>query len=813
MRPTRPLEAILPLCLAAACTARPQPGPATVRLADVYKPAAVEGRPATLAPRPRTEWRFDGPAPAGKLAATRGWEAGPGVAALAVRDGRLVGRSTSDFPLLHLERTSGLDDRDILHAIEVRARASAGGRLGVGFRGGDKVDLAEVQKRAQDAPWRLSTPLVAGELRTYTLETRALPGAITAHDTRHILIRPTDANGAGFEIESVRLIFRKEHLATVPSGLGWHGLSEVYRETLVGRSPEVIRLAVTLPSHPWLDLGVGTVEDEPVTFRVTLQDGGAEKSLLERTVTTPHRWEAAPVDLGAFAGRRVTLSLALEAERPGVLGFWGAPTVRSHRADRARAGSGPEGEPPQGVILVWADTLRRDHLGVYGYGRTTSPTIDRLAREGTLFRDCVGQATWTKVATPSLMTSLYPSSHGVRDFSDRLAGSAVTMAEVYHDAGYATLSMSSILFTGKFTNLHRGFEEVHEDTSLPDRESSKTARLYVDRLLPWLETHRDAPFFVFLHVSDPHDPYRPYPPYDTLWADPAKREEHERQNKEVRKFVSAPLLKAFGMPTREELVKAGFDADAYVDYDRDWYDGSIRALDAEIGRLVERLRALGLDRKTLLVFTGDHGEEFLEHGRTFHGQSVYGELDALPLILWGPGRVPAGATVDRTVETIDIMPTLLEISHLKVPPPAQGRSFLSLLAPGRRGDSGGVRADAPGWTDRPAITEKAVTTEPMGAPPPQDTESTSIVAGAWKLIHNTKRPEGKPEFELYDHAKDPLDRSDVAAAHPEVVQDLAKKLESWRKMAAAARVKPDAETAKTLSKDELERLRSLGYIQ
>jgi arylsulfatase A-like enzyme len=812
MRPTRQLEAIMLLCFAAGCTARPPQGPAAVRLVDVYKPAAVEGRPATLAPRPRVEWRFDGPG-SGKLAATRGWEAGPGVAGLAVRDGRLVGRSNSDFPMLHLVRTSGLEDRDILHAFEVRARASVAGRLSVTGRAAEKIDLAEVQKRALDSPWRMSTPVVAGEMRTYTLETRALPGAITAADTRHILVRPIDAKGASFEIESVRLIFRKEHLSAVPSGLGWQGLSEVYRETLVGRSPEVIRLAVTLPARPWLDLGVGTVEDEPVTFRVAVQDGSAEKTLLEHTVTTPHRWEPATVDLAAFAGRKVSLTLSLAAERPGVLGFWGAPTVRSHVAPAARADSGPEAGPPQGVILVWVDTLRRDHLGVYGYGRTTSPTIDRLAREGTLFRDCVGQATWTKVATPALMTSLYPSSHGVRDFSDRLPGSAVTMAEVYRDAGYATLSMSSIMFTGKFTNLHRGFEEVHEDTSLPDRDSSKTARIYVDRLLPWLETHRDAPFFVFLHVSDPHDPYRPYPPYDTLWADPGKREEHERQNKEVRKVVAAPLLKAFGMPTRDELVKAGFDADAYVDYDRDWYDGSIRAMDAEMGRLVERLRALGLDRKTLLVFTGDHGEEFLEHGRTFHGQSVYGELDALPLVFWGPGFVPSGSTVERTVETIDIMPTLLEISGLKAPAQAQGRSFLSLLAPGRRRDGGDVRADAPGWVDRPAITEKASTTEPMGAPPPQDTESTAIVASGWKLIHNAKRPAGKPEFELYDHPNDPLDRNDVAAGHPDVVQDLAKKLESWRKMAATAKLKPDAETAKTLSKEELERLRSLGYIQ
>jgi len=803
MRPARQLVVLLAVGVTAGCARRPEHGPGTTRLADLYKPAAVEGRPAALAPRPRIEWRFDGPAPAGKLGPTRGWQAGPGVGGLAVRSGRLVGRSTSDFPIIHVERTSGLEDRDILHAVEVRARASVAGRLSLTGRSAEKLDLAEVQKRAHDFPWRMSTPVVAGEMRTYTLETRALPGAITAADTRHVLIRPIDAKDADFEIESVRLIFRKEHLASVASGLGWQGLSEVYHETLVGRSPEVIRLAVTLPARPWLDLEVGTVENEPVTFRVGVQDGGVEKPLLERTITTPHRWEPAPVDLASFAGRPITLTLSLAAERPGTLGFWGAPTVRSHAA---------EGGPP-GVILVWVDTLRRDHLGIYGYGRPTSPTIDRLAREGTYFRDCVGQATWTKVATPALLTSLYPASHGVRDFSDRLPSSAVTLAEVYRDAGYATLSFSSIMFTGKFTNLHRGFEAVHEDSSLPDRDSSKTARVYVDRLLPWLEAHRDVPFFVFLHVADPHDPYRPYPPYDTLWADPARREEHERQNKEVRKFISAPLLKAFGMPTRQELEKAGFDADAYVSHDRDWYDGSIRAMDAEIGRLVERLRALGLDRKTLLVFTGDHGEEFLEHGRTFHGQSVYGELDSLPLVFWAPGLVPAGGAVDRTVETIDIMPTLLEMSGLKVPAQAQGRSFLPLLAAREGSARGDVRADAPGWIDRPAVTEKAVTKEPVGAPPPQDTESTAIVSGGWKLIHNTKRGEGQPEFELYDHTKDRLDHDDVAAAHADVVQDLAKKLDSWRKMTSGAKLKPDAEAAKTLSKDELERLRSLGYIQ
>ena len=288
---------------------------------------------------------------------------------------------------------------------------------------------------------------------------------------------------------------------------------------------------------------------------------------------------------------------------------------------------------------------------MYGHARPTTPNLERMAAEGTLFRDCVGQASWTKVATPSLLTSLYPTSHGVHDFFDRLPARAVTLAEVYREAGYATLSLSSILFTGKFTNLHQGFEEVHESGSLPRPESSKTAREYVDRLAPWLEAHREVPFFVFLHVADPHDPYRPYPPYDTLWADAGHNEQQEKDGKAVLNVIDDPLLRHMGspMPTREELRKAKVDPEAYVAHDRDWYDGSIRGLDAEIGRLLERLRGLGLAARTLVVFTADHGEEFLDHGRTFHGQSVYGELNNMPLILWRPVAIAAGGVVDRTV--------------------------------------------------------------------------------------------------------------------------------------------------------------------
>lgn len=806
------LAAILLSAPISGCRRTSFPPAPAIRLVELFTPSAVTGQATEPAAKPpRTEWRFDGPAspsPNDESSETLGWRAGHGIAELTLNDGRLVGRSTDEFPLLHVERTSGLTP-DSLHAVEVRMRASAGSNLSIIFRESETVDFDDVIDKIKNSPFGpMTTPIVPGdELRTYTLRT---PFSVVSSSLRHIIIRPTDAADANFEIESVRIIFRRDYLAGIPSGLGWQGLSEVYRETLVARSPEVIRLTVKLPARPWLDLAVGTVENGPVTFKVSVQPtgvartNGSDSVLLQRTVTTPHRWESTLVDLADFAGQEVSLSLSLSAGASGALGFWGSPVVRSQGAPPIRTAAAMNStDGPQGVILIWADTLRADHLSAYGFGRKTTPILDDMASQGTLFKDCLVQATWTKVSTPSLMTSLYPTSHGVLDFSDRLPASADTLAEIFRDAGYATLSLSSILFTGKFTNLHQGFEVVHESASLSDRASSKTSREYVDRLLPWLETHRNVPFFVFLHVSDPHDPFLPYPPYDGIWADRSKKDQHEHQAEAVREFIADPVLKQFGMPNRDELAAAGLDPDQYVAHEQDWYDGSILAMDVEIGRIFEHLRNLNLDEKTMVIFTSDHGEEFLEHGRMFHGQSVYGELNQIPLIIRRPGAIPQGLVVNETVQNIDLMPTLLELCGLPIPTQLQGRSLAPLL------DREAASGD---WQSRPAITEKAATQSALG-PPPRDTESYAIVSDGWKLIRNTIRPDHRPEFELYDHRNDRLNQTNLAAEHPDIVKQLTEKLAAWQAAAKAARLKSDSDAATELTADQLERLRALGYIQ
>jgi arylsulfatase A-like enzyme len=830
--------ALLVVCLApfslqlAACGRAPVVEPVAIRLTDTFDPRSIRSaRSVQRDAAPLVEWRFDRPSALqgeSPPSSTQGWRVGAGVSALAIRERRLSGRTTDDLPVIYVERTAGPFDADLLHAVEIRVRVPEGGELAVSFEADEKVDLAKVLQNARDFPWETKTPLLPGnESRTYSLTPRT---PVASSEIRHVFVRPTDKAGRTFEIESLRLIFRKEHLASIASGVSWQGLDGMYFESLVSRAPEVFEMDLMLPSNPWLDLSVGTVEDGPVTFRVSArvpEDGNTPsegRMLLERTVTAPHRWETTPIDLRGFSGRRLRLAFSLGAERAGAVGFWGAPVVRNVGVMPVEAPRrGEQGSSlgrPQGIILIWADTLRSDHLEVYGYGRPTAPTIRRLAAEGTLFRNAVSQATWTKVATPSLMTSLYPTSHGVRGVPDRIPASATTIAEVLRNAGYATLSFASNGFTGQNTNLHQGFEQVHEETSLPDRRSSKTMRIGLDRVLPWLEAHRDVPFFVFMSILDPHDPYKPYPPYDTLWADPAAEKEHVRQTEHARKFIKTPILRLFGMPSRDELVEAGVDPVKYVAHDRDWYDGSIRGMDAEVGRLLERLRSLALDRKTLVLFTSDHGEEFMEHGRMFHGQSTYGELSRVPLIMWGPGLIPRGV-VDETVETIDIVPTLLEISRLRAPEAMQGQSLVPLLPTSPSSSSGSTAgaetavtaqqaAQSGRWQRRPAIVEKW--SEPEDKPP-LDTDSFAIISDGWKLVHNAKRHPGTPEYELYDFVKDPLDSVDVAAQQPQVVARLRKALDGWRQFAAARRVLPDTEASKILDAEQLQRLKALGYIK
>ncbi len=812
-------------------------GPVAIHLVNEFKPENVEGTPQeTVTMPPRVEWRFDGstPSPSGDAnPATLGWQAGPGVADLQVRDGRLMGRSTSDHSIIYVERTVGLDDPHQICAFEIRMRVSAGAKLTVTSRSSEKLDLEAIAESAKEGRGFLPAVPIStdNEMHTYTVRTR-FPR--WSSDIRHVLIRPTDVQGATFEIEFVRPLSRKEYFASNSPVVSWQGLKAIFHQTLVAKTAEVIRFPLSLPDRPWLDLALGTIEDGPVTFQVKIRPAGGRAEdalLLARTITTPRRWEPVQVDLSDYATEDVILSLSLAAEKEGSLGFWGSPVIRNSGAIPPPAISDNDAfsrETPQGVILIWADALRWDHLKAYGYSRETAPVLSRMAAEGALFHDCLSQATWTLLSTSSLLSSRYVTTHGVVDkFRDVLPVTATILPEVFHDAGYATLSFASNWFIGRYFNMHQGFDESHEFDSRPkpsdSMRSTKTARDYVDRLLPWLEAHREVPFFVFLHVYDPHAPYESYPPYDTLWADPSRKKEHEEYTERATEFIANPKRKEREIPFQEDFEKAGIDPDDFISLSKDWYDGSIRGMDAEIGRIFERLKDLGLDEKTLVILTSDHGEEFFDHGKVGHGISgVYSELTHVPLIIRWPGLVPEGVEIFETVRTIDLMPTILELCRLPLPEGMQGQSLLPLLAAakqtsGKSTAAGNVAAATGQWRNEPAVSEFLWSERDKKTYPEALAEfggsCYAMILDGWKLIHNIQPIEGHPEYELYDHRKDPLDQVNLADNRPEIVERLAQELKAWKEKAAAARLTPDSEMEKKLTPEQLQHLRSLGYIR
>ncbi|NKB89486.1 MAG: sulfatase-like hydrolase/transferase [Acidobacteria bacterium] len=805
---------LLSALLVVGCSGGVAEGPASVTLVSVASDALIEGTP-DVEPQVPISWDFAaGTTPQDAVTPDEALNALFDVANLGVADGALRGTATGENSALYLRIPDEIELKGSFHSLEVRLQVGAGESAQLAFSGAPEFDRDEwietIEEDGLGAPFFADlTP--GDEFETLLFSTAgSMIGSLPMSALRNLVIQPADA-ATDFAIESIRLKSLEEHLQSVPSGVSWQGLGDVYRETFVTRTPERVSFEVTVPPSPWLDLSIGTIEPGPARFVVEVTAGGSTRELVRRTVTTANQWTRLPVNLDEWAGQTVTLTLAGEAQSPGRLLYWGGPVIRS-RGEATTVGAESEARAqlaagqaaPKRILFILADTLRRDRLPWHGGERDNAPHLSRIAEEGTVFTKNVSQGTWTKVSVPSILTSLYPSSHGIADIPDRLPSSVTTLGESLREAGYATYATSSVPFTGKLTNLHQGIETLSERGSISElpHSEAKTARTYVDRLLPWIEENAETPFFVFLHVFDPHSPFEPYPPYDTLYTDEGEIEAHRERIEAVQEEIEDDHMRGDVMPTAEELAAAEVDADAFVDTEHDWYDASIRGMDEELGRVMERLEQLGLAEDTLIVFMSDHGEEFLEHGRHFHGNNAYGEMLNVPLMMWWPGVIPAGRS-DEVVQSIDVMPTVLDLARIAAPDQVQGQSLLPLM----------LQGEAPsrfGWVSRPAFAQRQGL-EDDSLPPEEQVDSLVMVADGWKLIRNSRRPDDWPEFELYDYDNDPMDQINVADDNPDIVSGMAEELAAWHERALAARVE-EAE-ASDLSPEEEARLRALGYIQ
>jgi arylsulfatase A-like enzyme len=453
----------------------------------------------------------------------------------------------------------------------------------------------------------------------------------------------------------------------------------------------------------------------------------------------------------ASASRRMALSVTVAAVALLVLSGHGAP----------RAGR-------RSVILLVLDTLRADHLGLYGYGRNTSPHLDAFARENVAFRYAFTAAPWTLPSVTTMFTGLYPSAHGPVPLDTlpevsrarKFAPGLLTLAQVLGQRGYRTAAVSSNPWITPTFGFDQGFGIFEYLGEQPAGRIVQAATALVGKL-----SKRDEPFFLYLHFLDPHDPYAPPEPYGRMFTG--------RLPSEVR-----------------------YDDEMQRNMRR--YDGEIRYLDDEIGRFFAFLKERRLYDRALIVVVADHGEQFREHGAINHGNSLHNEEVRVPLFIRDPLSRRRAEVVETVVSTVDLFPTVL--GQLGIPVPRGQRDGLSVFDRQALAARAGVLSEVRAATDQRAFIgkdrRKAIFEVPL-LPPDREGQRAEL----WR----------RPGLQgVYDIATDSLEQRPLHdggwAARTWPTLELAfARVDAGRGSRESA---PPTE----LSEDVRERLRMLGYL-
>lgn len=469
------------------------------------------------------------------------------------------------------------------------------------------------------------------------------------------------------------------------------------------------------------------------------------------------------------------------------------------------------------LLVFMVDTLRADHLSCYGYDKPTSPEVDAFASDAVLFEDAQAPSSWTKPSVGAIFTGLPPTSHGAVGPRNVLAPEAETLPELLKKAGWRTGAMSDNPFITREFGFGQGFERFEQLE--PDVITNGTligkvlfmlrmrslvgdwfgvgdaihvgAFPRVEQAVSFIDDARDgdAPWFCYVHLMEPHLPYDPPREYAEQFGFPAG-EEYERPP--VYNGI-LPHQKAPEPPAglREKLVAQ--------------YDGEIRDMSKAFGELLDALRERGEYDDTVIVFVGDHGEEFHEHGGWTHGHSLHAEVIHVPMIVRVPESLAPGQTVGRgtrvegVVTTIDLFRTLVDVQGLTYPRLTDdkqfvdGRSLYRCLV----GADGRKPVTVLSAGERPFLSEVT-----MGS-----AELRSIRYGQWKLIVSRTDPLNET-VQLFVPATDPTEQRDFAKSKPDMVADLRRRLDAWLEVYEGARL---TRSERDLDDDTRNRLRQLGY--
>lgn len=314
------------------------------------------------------------------------------------------------------------------------------------------------------------------------------------------------------------------------------------------------------------------------------------------------------------------------------------------------------------ALLVTIDTLRADYLSAYG-GPAQTPALTELAQRGWLFEECISASMLTNPSHASILTSLYPKDHGVYDNESGIADGVSTIATALSSAGFQTAAVLGFPHLNpKVSNLGQGFGRVIEAGRKEQRapEAVATALAVIDRM-GRMEPGR--PWFVWLHLVDPHAPYEPL----TLPRTMDSKTPMSRAQKVAPRFQR-----------NNPWFTEAFDRFKYIEDMTARYLAEVEAADAGLALLIRGLRERGLFDQTVVAVTSDHGENFGEHELYFHHGGLYRETVHVPLVVSAPGL--AAVRISALVESVDLAPTLLELLRVPRWQPMRGQSLVGVAA-------------------------------------------------------------------------------------------------------------------------------------
>ncbi len=496
-----------------------------------------------------------------------------------------------------------------------------------------------------------------------------VPSNVVRRGENYLLLRSTESTqveGEAVSFEVASLWIRSEGATDAqapPPITSREDIGGDARDGLAVDAPTNLSWYLDVPENAKLILGHGHISDGEAAISVRVTPEGEDTVEVER-IDVGDSWGQSELDLSRFAGKIVRLELDASGNGRIALSrvLVAVPEVELTAAREVR-----------NVIVLTIDTLRASKLRPYNRrSRVQTPAFDAFVADNALFEAAQSPENWTKPSVASILTSLFPATHGAKNDASRLPDSVTTLGEVFQSNDFETGSFIANGYVSRAFGFDQGWD--HYTNYIRENKSTEAENVFGEAA-SWIEENKDGRFFAYIQTIDPHVPYDPPDEFLRMYD---ARNDYSGQ---VRNRQTHLLLEE---AKRQRNAETPFFNDSDVQRLTGLHDGEITYHDRQFAAFLERLEEMGVADDTLIVITSDHGEEFNEHGSWGHGHSIFQELLHVPLAMRWPGVTNGGRRISQTVSTMDIGPTVLEAAGISIPEEFEGRSLATYLRGGAR---------------------------------------------------------------------------------------------------------------------------------